>query len=143
MAGLGGIIGTIMGWLGYQVGLRTDAADGSGSVHAKIVDLKNKIGTSADTRASNTVMGALSTGIKSWQNVVFSPSSTSGNIAIANVNPAKCIVLFQGGGSRCIEGINYAYAIMPWLTGLTATNVSFGMPNGQYGYHSVTVIEFY
>ena len=88
-------------------------------------------------------MGSLSTGIKSWQNVVFTPTNTTGNITITSVNPEKCIVLFHGGGSRYAEGINYAYAIMPWLIELTATNINFGIPSGQYGTHSVTVIEFY
>lgn len=41
MAGFGGVIGTILGWLGYQVGQRTDAASASGSLHAKVGDLKN------------------------------------------------------------------------------------------------------
>jgi len=36
MASLGGIVGTILGWLGYQMGLRTDTADAAGSLHAKV-----------------------------------------------------------------------------------------------------------
>ncbi len=36
-------LGTVIGWLQYQVGVRTDAASASGSLHAKVSDAKNKI----------------------------------------------------------------------------------------------------
>jgi len=43
MAGLGGVIGTVLGWLGYQVGQRTDAASSTGSLHAKVSDVKDTL----------------------------------------------------------------------------------------------------
>jgi hypothetical protein len=41
MAGIGGVVGIVLGWLGYQVGQRTDAAAADGSLHARVADLKN------------------------------------------------------------------------------------------------------
>jgi len=41
MAGLGGVLGTIIGWLGYQVGQRADTADSGGTLHSKVVDAKS------------------------------------------------------------------------------------------------------
>jgi len=143
-----GVVGTMIGWLSNQLGLKTDVASATGSVHAKIGDLKNKIGNNTDTRASNTVMGSLSTGIKSWQNVVFTPSSTTGSITIASVNPSKCMITFNGGGSYYSTSDGGMHHISPWLIGITATTVSYGMPSkgsyGEYGgSYSVTVVEFY
>lgn len=43
MAGMGGVIGTVLGWLGYSVGLRDDAASANGSVHGKLKDIKTKL----------------------------------------------------------------------------------------------------
>lgn len=50
MAGLGGVIGTVIGWVGYQVGLRTDSASSSGSLHAKIAELRTYVNTQVGTR---------------------------------------------------------------------------------------------
>lgn len=41
MAGLGGVLGTIIGWLGYQVGQRADVADANGTLHSKTADVKS------------------------------------------------------------------------------------------------------
>lgn len=98
MAGFGGVIGTILGWLGYQVGQRTDAASASGSVHAKLADIINKIGTTSDTRASNTLFGWSSSTIKSIQTGVtdMSTSATSRvDVTISSVVPEKSIVILN------------------------------------------------
>ena len=50
MAGLGDVVGVVLGWLGYQVGLRTDVADATGSLHAKVAEAKNYIDASIATR---------------------------------------------------------------------------------------------
>lgn len=36
-----GLISAIIGWLQYHLGLRTDAASSSGSLHAKVTELRN------------------------------------------------------------------------------------------------------
>lgn len=43
MAGQGGVIGTILGWVGYQLGMRTDTASATGSLHAKVKDVKSAV----------------------------------------------------------------------------------------------------
>jgi hypothetical protein len=45
MAGQGGVIGTILGWVGYQLGMRTDTASATGSLHAKAKTANDRIGT--------------------------------------------------------------------------------------------------
>jgi hypothetical protein len=45
MAGQGGVIGTILGWVGYQLGMRADAASATGSLHAKVKTANDRIGT--------------------------------------------------------------------------------------------------
>lgn len=67
MAGLGGVIGTVLGWLGYHVGLRTDAASATGSLHAKVSDVKD------------TLTGTISGKIFPWHQKVatFSKGSIS------------------------------------------------------------------
>lgn len=48
-------MGTVLGWLGYQVGQRTDAADATGSLHAKIPDIKNYLSSTIYSYLTNTV----------------------------------------------------------------------------------------
>ncbi len=55
MANIGGIVGTVIGWLGYQMGLRTDAADASGSLHAKIKNIVDKGIRNKQVIASNNL----------------------------------------------------------------------------------------
>lgn len=98
MAGFGGVIGTILGWLGYQVGQRTDAASASGSVHAKLANITNKIGTTSDTRASNTLFGWSNSIIKSIQTGVTDISGTDtsmANVKISSVVPEKSLVILN------------------------------------------------
>lgn len=40
-----GLIGALIGWLSYHLGLRTDVASATGSLHAKIADLKTYVDT--------------------------------------------------------------------------------------------------
>lgn len=44
-----GLIAAIIGWLQYHLGLRTDAASASGSLHAKMGDIKNTIASQIAT----------------------------------------------------------------------------------------------
>ncbi len=100
-----------MSFIRRQVGLRTDGASATGSLHAKARDIKNevvakvkdikatinsKIGTPSDTRASNTVMGFLATFVKSVQTGTTEMSGTgqsSATVTISPVNTAKSIVI--------------------------------------------------
>ena len=89
----------IYGFLIRQLGLRGDAADAAGSLHAKVKDAKdsisNKIGDSVDTRADNTVMGFASTQIKSIQRGTAQRTAggaASINVAISSVDLSKSFV---------------------------------------------------
>ena len=48
-----GLMGTVLGWLGYQVGQRTDEASASGSVHAKLGDIKGYMTGTQNTNLNN------------------------------------------------------------------------------------------
>lgn len=43
MAGLGGVVGVLLGWLGYQVGTRDEEASANGSVHAKLAKVREEM----------------------------------------------------------------------------------------------------
>lgn len=51
-------MGTLLGWLGYQVGQRTDAASSSGSVHAKLGDIKGYMTGTQNTNL-NDILAAV------------------------------------------------------------------------------------
>ena len=101
-----GMMEAMLSFLRRQVGLRTDAADQAGSLHAKVSNhdtfIRNKIGTSSDTRSSNTVMGFLATFVKSVQTGTTEMSGTgqsSATVTISRVNTAKSIVIATEEGS--------------------------------------------
>lgn len=98
---LGGVIGVILGWLGYHHGQRTDAANATGSAQARIkhiIDnrLQTAVGTTSDTRSSNTVMGWLNTKVKSVQRGSASrgvgDSTAYIDVTISAVDMSKSIV---------------------------------------------------
>ena len=95
-------INKLLAFLRRSVGLRTDAASATGSLHAKTKDVKDsitaQIGTSAHTRANNTVMGWLNSPIKNIQTGVTAFDGSGGgsntkDVAISSVTTSKCIVL--------------------------------------------------
>lgn len=135
---------SILSFLIRTIGLRTDAADAAASLHAKVGNVTNKvniIGTSADTRASNTVMGWLNSPIKSWQRVTANANSTTTiTLSISTVNTAKCIVLVDGA----VYTATLSEAALPWVSGFTSTQVTLGVYSGPAnGTVSVIVVEFY
>lgn len=77
---LGGIIGTVLGWLGYHVGQRTDAANAIGSLHSKITDVKN-------TLSSQSAIKSVQRGI-----IEMPILSTVIDIPISSVVLAKTVV---------------------------------------------------
>lgn len=59
-----GILSALIGWLGYHLGLRTDAASATGSLHAKIENIvTNLIPTLQKPRAVHGVYGSLFNGV--------------------------------------------------------------------------------
>ena len=147
-----GMMEAMLSFLRRQVGLRTDAADPAGSLHAKVKDIKDnripainsKIGTPSDTRASNTVMGWLNTQVKSVQRGVTRVSPESGtDVTISSVNTSKAVVIAHGKsvGLRWQGG-----GITANLTSSTKLNLTSGFNDGSaWGNADVSwqVIEFY
>jgi len=92
-----GLIAPLLGLL-HQIGQRGDSADTTGSVHAKLANITNKIGTTSDTRASNTLFGWSNSTIKSIQTGVTDMSSnttSTTNVTISSVVPEKSIVILN------------------------------------------------
>lgn len=153
MAGLGGVIGIVLGWLGYQVGQRTDAADVAGSLHAKttaIVEDTAVIGTSADDRADNTVMGWSKTQIKSWQRVTGTTNGSNAlTLSVSSVDPSKCFV-FVNGCQWCNDNnvMSTMVSMDRYISAFDATSITL-TPSGGIGSNwingtfSVIVVEFY
>ena len=151
MAGLGGVIGIVLGWLGYQVGQRTDAADVAGSLHAKTTAITAVIGTSADDRADNTVMGWSKTQIKSWQRVTG--TTNVGNaltLSVSSVVPSKCFV-FVNGCQWCYDSSSSTSTMVSvdrYISAFDATSITLTLSGGPgnawtNGTFSVIVVEFY
>ena len=149
-----GMMEAMLSFLRRQIGLRTDSADASGSLHAKVKDIKDngiatinsKIGTPSDTRASNTVMGRLNTQVKSVQRGVTTAFFGLGtDVTISSVNTSKAVVIAHG---EC-AGSAYSHGggITANLTSSTNLNLSSGFysDTGGGGNADVSwqVIEFY
>lgn len=153
-----GMMEALLSFIRRQVGLRTDAASATGSLHAKIKDIKdiadNKIGTSDDDRADNTMMGWLNTPIKSWQRITFTPTDAGAYaVAISSVDPSKCIVLLDGCDVAFIADgvVQQAYtgvAINRFVSAFTATSIRVTRSNSwgnqsSFGNYSLVIVEFY
>ena len=92
-----GLIAPLLGLL-YQIGQREDAASTTGGALARLAWVVNKIGTTSDTRASNTLFGWSNSTIKSIQTGVtdMSTNTTSTtNVTISSVVPEKSIVILN------------------------------------------------
>lgn len=92
-----GLIAPLLGLL-HQIGQRGDPANATGSVHAKLANITNKIGTTSDTRASNTLFGWSNSTIKSIQTGVTDMSGTATstvNVTISSVVPEKSAVILN------------------------------------------------
>ena len=99
MAGLGGLVGTLLGWMGYQVGQTTDAGSASGSVHAKLKYINDTLIPANTTTLTNNInlrqkpRGPVSAGID------FTTSSTSYVTALSVSGAGRVVALGTSGGS--------------------------------------------
>ena len=95
MAGQGGVIGTILGWVGYQLGMRADAASATGSLHAKVKDVKSAV-SSVQTNMQKP---------RGLQKITYSKkgASVSGwtNVTVLNLTNTRGVLRFMS-----LEGIN-------------------------------------
>ena len=153
-------INKLLAFLRRQVGLRTDAASATGSLHAKTTRANNEIdatkttiGTSAHTRANDTVMGWLATQVKSVQRgtVSLSGASTDTGVTISTVNTAKAVLIFNSrtawtGAYSEVPDVghilsNFATGVLTNATTLTFShNSTTSWPNTIVTWQ---VIEFY
>lgn len=134
------MFGLIIGWLRLHLGLRTDAASSTGSLHAKLADLKVSI---------------MPTQVKSWQRVTGSVGDGSDLIlALSSVNPAKCSVFING--NQIIYDNRYEYglvgvgAVTRYVSAFTATSIALTKSTSisistsyTTGVFSVIIIELY
>ena len=148
-------INKLLAFLRRSVGLRDDAASATGSLHAKVADIatnkvqdiKNVIGTSADNRASNTVMGWLNSPIKSIQRGVTSTpgAGATTNVTISAVTTGKTMVhmlstSYVGRITNDINGMVFAH--LTNTTNLRLENQG-GATLGLGGSVSWEIIEYY
>lgn len=147
MAGLGGVVGVLLGWLGYQVGTRDEEANANGSVHGKLAKIREEV-------VNKSAIKSIQKGYETYDG---DRTSNKPNITITinEVNPDKCIVILnstQTGLAR-VPSTDSAtsYVYTPALYSLSATQlvVSFSGDfdgvgsNYYYNDFSWQVIEFY
>lgn len=122
------IINSDMSTLSTNVGSDADVSSATGSVHAKLKDLKSNISP-----------------IKSIQRgVVNTTSNQNLALTIASVNPNKCLVLFNGYWTEDANN-NVGFPVLVSLTAtvLTVTAApNFGGSAYMGGYFSWQVIEY-
>lgn len=150
-----GMMEALLGFVRRQMGLRSDAASASGSLHAKLANITNKIGTTSDTRASNTLFGWSNSTIKSIQTGVTDMSSTATstvNVTISSVVPEKSKVIlncefgFGSGGDISDFAKAQGSAALTSSTNLELTRALGKTGSGGSGIttrFSWQVIEFY
>jgi len=147
-----GMMEAMLSFLRRQIGLRTDAADVAGSLHAKVKDIVNKVGTPSDSRANNTLFGWLNTPVKSVQRGVTAPSisDVSTTVTISSVNTSKAIVLISVKGApgdstdpQLVFRHGMFTAVLSSSTTLTFTRDAYFTATSQSINIAWQVIEFY
>lgn len=148
-----GILSALIGWLGYHLGIRgLDTASATGSLHSKIMDVKNTLsilGDSADARADNTVMGWLASPIKSIQRGTIAITADSQTATISSVDTGKAKINYLGCTTAytVANGITIDFTdIMPRLSLYDSTRVKAdraGHSSGTTLTVSYEVIEYY
>ena len=110
-----GMMEALLSFIRRQVGLRTDSADASGSLHAKVANLTNTlINTSASILNKSS--------IKSIQRgtLEMSADTNTRNVTISSVNTAKAMVNFLGAQAesynRTSDGRVYIYTSHHFVT---------------------------
>lgn len=82
MAGQGGVIGTILGWVGYQLGMRADAASSTGSLHAKVKTANDRIGTANPSSGGTDTLFKYDRKIFDRLDEEYEPFSFAKNVSI-------------------------------------------------------------
>lgn len=122
-----------------QVGKKDDAADDTGSLHAKVADLKASV---------------MPTQVKSWQRVTGNTPATNGTLtlSLSTVDPSKCIVLVDGCryGILVVGEATYSVPLMHYVSAFSASSItlSIGSSGGVASQFiastvSVIIVELY
>lgn len=144
-----GMFDAIYAYLSRMVGNRTDAASSTGSLHAKAKDTSDKIGSSADTRASNTLFGVAGTQVKSIQRGTSTMTTGSTNVTatISSVNLSKSILLMTNDVAVDINNTNGLNSAMVRGRLNSSTQLSFDRTSNAAATGTLSidwqVIEFY
>jgi hypothetical protein len=142
-----GMMEAMLSFLRRQIGLRTDSASTSGSLHAKVANLINTSASILNTSAS--ILNK--SNIKSIQRgiLVMSDMDVSKNVTISSVNTAKAMVNFLGAKAANYNTVgNYAFTytshhfVTLELVNSTTITISRVEANRQVTV-SWEVIEFY
>ena len=110
-----GIMEALLSFIRRQVGLRTDEASASGSLHAKVANLINTSASILNTSAS--ILNK--SNIKSIQRgtLIMSNTDVSKNVTISPVNTAKAMVNFLGAMAvSYISTSGYTYTSHHFVT---------------------------
>ena len=135
-----------------RIGVKTDAASATGSLHAKTA----YIGDSSDVRTDDTVMGRLATGIKSWQRLTGTSSQASDlTLTLStSVTATKCIVTVEGCNLAYKNGatVSESMVLNRYISAFDGSTITLKQPftpgydsgdNYKNGTFSVIVTEFY
>lgn len=147
-----GMMEALLSFIRRQVGLRTDQASATGSLHAKVGEarnstladtlaIKNLIGVASHTRANNTVMGWLNSSIKSIQKGTVLVDSFEGkSITISTVNMQKTMVVISG---ITLLGSHTSYLGARIELESSTTLKAYRSYDGSDCYITYCVVEFY
>jgi hypothetical protein len=120
-----------------NLGAQADAASATGSLHAKVKELKNYL-------AGKNII-AYGTAIKSIQKGSISfpaGSSTSYSATISSVSTSKAFVILLGVEGTGTDPARFLHSVD--LTNSTTVTASKGLPDPTHGYNvRYVVIEFY
>ena len=143
-------INKLLAFLRRSVGLRDDAASATGSALARLAQIvsdvtatRTQIGTSAHTRANNTVMGWLNSPIKSIQRGVstYAVAALTITVTITSVTTSKAVVNHLGQRIESETSMGHALSTMT-LTNATTLTITRGI-QGIVATAAWEVIEYY
>lgn len=105
-----GLIGALIGWLSYHVGLRTDAADATSSLHAKVKDVKDTVSTRA---AAADIIPR-----RSWAKTVITVNQTTNTSLLSLSGPGKILLI------KMVTGASSSNYLTPVVDGVSQATIN-------------------
>lgn len=146
-----GIMEALLSFIRRQVGLRTDAASSTGSLHAKVTEARSSIMTLLNTIAGKNIIN-YGTAIKSIQRGVTAVDGTATPTAtITAVTTTKAVVIATVNSASSDEDVSSVIKLSFGATAVltNSTTLTFAMSpigtSSQSNFASISwqVIEFY